>query len=429
MKDRNDVSYLHLKWTEKETTKLIEVWSTVESSSKIRQPSKFGGIDAHIAALFSSRGSNNRSAGSVHAQRSRLYDAIRFIHRFDEMQAAHGGRLWFDLSKQERAKVRMSGQANNTSLLLTRGSFNTLDTHVRHAVVTKSIVDVKASVCSPENCHSCWSTTEVKSLVRSWVLFMKKTSNSVSRFVSESSAESATSYTPWNHSTASAWRKMKRIATSYLFIQDFDTRYAPAKWFELSDGAQNMWIDWNALPADFEDISRDIYDEIHKVDFPLSSLGKNLYTALPHNCSIPREISGDNSIVLKLDPPGPKLRRISPLLLDFNLTKSPKSTMQACDQHKECNDLYEKMERRQNKQFKRAIRCLRTDIEREFREGADVARAVLFERLGSPGDSGDATFVANLLDDQQRQLRDRFAQFQRDETKVNLFNVSLGKHG
>ncbi|KAI9993213.1 hypothetical protein PInf_015284 [Phytophthora infestans] len=210
---------------------------------------------------------------------------------------------------------------------------------------------------------------------------------------------------------------MKRIATSYLFIQDFDTRYAPAKWFELSDGAQNMWIDWNALPVDFEDISRDIYDEIHKVDFPSSSLGKNLYTALPHNCSIPREISGDNSIVLKLDPPGPKLRTISPLLPDFNLTKSPKSTMQACDQHKACNDLYEKMERRQNKQFKRAIRCLRTDIEREIREGADVARAVLFERLGSPGDSGDATFVANLLDDQQRQLRDRFARFQRDETK------------
>ncbi|KAG3002395.1 hypothetical protein JG687_00004133 [Phytophthora cactorum] len=440
MVDRSDASYLHPGWTEEETTMLVKTWSAVESSSKNYRPTrnKFGGgLDDHIAAQFSLRSSKNRTPSGIHVQRCKLYDAIRFIHRFDEMQQTCGGTLWFDLSNQERDRVAMTDRATKTSLNLTRKAFNTLVklksvrkwTKVRHAVVPKPKAYVEADVCSPEKCHSCWSTFEVKSLVRSWSLFMKKSSSSVTAFVTQSSAESATSYTPWNHSTMSAWRKMMRIATSYLFIRDFNKRYAPAKWFQLSDGVQDMWLDWTTLPSDFEDISKDIYEEIHRVDFPLSSqtvaIGKVSSKALGFNTGSPSKELRESSLIAH-NPPRPKLRTESPHLADSNPTHTQEGAKHARDQHKECNDLYEYMEKLQNKQFKQGIQRLRADIERDIREGADAARAVLFDQLGNPGENGDATFVANLLADQQRQLRDRFAQFQRDESVVNqnLFDTS-----
>ncbi|ETL48431.1 hypothetical protein L916_01957 [Phytophthora nicotianae] len=439
MKDRSDASYLHPEWTEEETAMLVEAWNTVESSSKDYHPTrnKFaGGLDERITELFSRRSNKKRSTSGVHVQRCKLYDAIRFIHRFDEMQQTCGGRLWFDLSTEERVKIATTDRTSKTVFALTRESYKTLVklksvrkwTNVRHAIVTKPKLYVEADLCGPEACSSCWSTSEVKSLVRSWCRFMKKSNCSVGAFVTQSSAESATSYTPWNHSTVSAWRKLKRIATSYLFIQDFNKRYAPAKWFQLSDGTQNMWLDWTALPADFEDISKDVYDEIRSVDFLESSqtIDNDKVNGREFNAGRQLKALREDHLVGNNTPRLKRVRTDSPHLPESKCTKTQKDSKQASDQHKACNDLYEHLERLQERQFKQAIQRLRSNLERDIRESTNAVRAVLFERLGDPGDSGDATFVANLLDDQQRQLRDRFLQFQRDETTVNgdIFDIS-----
>ncbi|KAG7376606.1 hypothetical protein PHYPSEUDO_013045 [Phytophthora pseudosyringae] len=455
---RRDSSYLHPDWTEEETTMLIDAWSDVESYMK--SYTKFaGGVDKHLAAHLSRHGSRARTPFAINCHRNKLYEIVRFINRFDEMQQSRGGRSWFDLSKPERDKLEMSVRIRKTSYALTRESYKTLVklksvqkwTKVRHVIAPKPKIALKGNICRPEKCHSCWSASEVKALVRSWSLVLKKSSTSVSAFVDQSSAQPATQYTPWNHCTVSAWRKMKRLATSYLFIRDFNDRRAPAKWFQLSDSEQNNWMDWDSLPADFEDISQDLFDEIHSVDIALAVENATTRSKLSEveaesslkalnqvgNSSplITYWSSPDESVegaeespkASTVNPPRPELRTKSPHLLTISPIRIQKGVKQTRDEHQECASFYEHMEQLQQKQFKQAIQRLRTEVERDIRLSTDMARAIFFERLGDPEESGDATFVANLLDEQQRQVRLHFAQFQRKQFYENGYGFHSPK--
>ncbi|KAG1696412.1 hypothetical protein DVH05_018544 [Phytophthora capsici] len=391
-----------MDWTEEEMSILIEAWKQVEVNAKDFHPTRnkvSGGCDHRIMQRLPQRFTQRRTACAISVQRYKVYEVIRAINQFDEKQQSIGGQLWVNLSKEERAKVPMPARVRKTSNLLTQKSYNMLLklksvrkwSKIRRVIKPKPEVSLTYTL-PQRNCHSCWSGPQVRALVRSWSHAMKSSGTSVEAFGRQRSFSSATAYTPWNHSTLSAWRKMKRLAASYLFIQDFNTRHAPAKWFQLSDETQNVWLDWNALPADFEDISQEIFNEIHSVDFP----------------------DEDNK--------RPNRRIQSPHLPDSSPVEVPKARKQACDNHRECNSFYEHMERLQEKQFSQDMQRLRTEIQRDIRQNTDMVRDIFFERLGNPKENGDASFVANLLNDQHRQVRNQFAQFQNENDNIFVFD-------
>jgi hypothetical protein len=72
------------------------------------------------------------------------------------------------------------------------------------------------------------------------------------------------------------------------------------------------------------------------------------------------------------------------------------------------------MEQHHKNQVTQAIQRLKADLQRDTELGADTVRTIFFERLGTPGQNGDAAFVSNLLKEQQRQVRVRLDQFQRE---------------
>ncbi|EGZ21789.1 hypothetical protein PHYSODRAFT_247300 [Phytophthora sojae] len=443
-------SFLHPDWTKSDISLLIEIWSDLETgvaACRIDPQDLAGGMDKRIAALLPKQSKTPRSATSISCQRQHLYKAVRFISRFDELQQESGKRSWFDLSKEEQDRVEVPTRERKACENLTRESFikllklksvkkwaNANNIALSKPKVVTTAVAVNQKTLSLSSCHSCWSASELRDLVRSWSLVMKKSRTPVRDFVTqEYDQSSATLYTSWHHSTTSAWRKMKRLAASYLFIRNFDVRNAPAQWFQLSDGTQNSWMDWNALPPDFEDIPREIFDEIQAVDADFDGVSsasvkdQTSYTKprnavmkwkvsspLSDNYSSSAESSEESKKGRCLSPPRPKLRTKSPHLPYRSPTKAediPKRT----GYHQECNTLYEEVEQLQNKQFKQNITRLRTDIERDIRLSADTIRAVFFERLGEPGQSGDATFVANILEGQQRRIHERLVQFQREQ--------------
>ncbi|KAL4155419.1 hypothetical protein PRNP1_007529 [Phytophthora ramorum] len=439
--DRSDPSFLHPEWTEKEVSLMIELWRELESNPTAYMHSRTksgGGINSHIAEQLSQRTNKSRTSDSIGCQRCKLYKVVQVVNRFNEIQQVAGGRLWFDLPREERHRVEMPTSVRKTCWNLTRASYKTLLqlksvrkwAKVRKAIASKP----KTEARHPSKCSSCWSPCEVKSLVQSWSHVMKKSTTLVSTFMAQAYGESATLYTPWSHSTFSAWRKMKRIAASYLFIRAFNERHAPVTWFQLSDSEQSLRVDWFALPAEFEDISHDIFDEMQRVD----SSGCTLPAPAPENgtifsvpadtedgkpkkridqtlfsdCSSSDESEESTEEVSTEVTPRPKLRTEAPHGRVSGRVQT--GTKRSYEDLQDCSTLYGPMEHLQKKQFKKTVSCLRADIERDLRLSTDLVRAIFFERLGEPGQSGDATFVANLLDQQQRQIRDRFAQFQRE---------------
>ncbi|KAL3661541.1 hypothetical protein V7S43_013301 [Phytophthora oleae] len=422
MAARSDPSNLHPDWTEEEMSMLIEAWKEVETKAKGFHPTRnkvSGGFDHRIVQLLPQRFSKRRTACAISVQRYKLYEAIRSINHFDEKQQSAGGQLWFNLSKEERSNS-MPVRIRKTGNILTQESYNTLVKlkSVRKWTKVRRVIKPKPKpsltyVRPQKSCHSCWSAPEVRALVRSWSRVLKTSGTSVQAFDSQSDFDSATAYTPWNHSTFSAWRKMKRLVASYLFIQDFNGRHSPAKWFQLSDGTQDAWLDWGALPTDFEDISKDIFDEIHSIESP--TRGQN--------------DSPEGNVEAKEDQKTPKLHAQSPHLPDSNPFEVPKSGKQVRDNHGECNSFYEQMERLQEKQFNQDIQRLRTEIQRDIRRSTDMVRAIFFERLGDPKEDGDASFVENLLNDQQRQVGDQFVQFQREHISESKYVYDSGSEG
>ncbi|GMF29602.1 unnamed protein product [Phytophthora fragariaefolia] len=429
--DRVGPSYLHPDWTKSEVSLMVDIWRDLETdiaAHRIDPRGLAGGINNQIAALLSKETKTTRTAGAIANHRLILYKAIRFISRFEEFQQQAGTSSWFDLRQEEQNQVEIPTRVRKACMCLTRESFNMLVklksvkkwSHLYKTVLSKpaGVVARRANPTSSRS-HPWWSSVDLRDLVHSWSMFMKKSGKSVCAFMDQAYDEAVVQFTPKNHSAMSVWRKMKRIAASYLFIREFNAQNAPTQWFQLSDAAQNERLNWSTLPAEFEDISRAIFDEVRKVDEQALSIGaKNaIRCTSPKNsdcrfnfkksysfsetCPSSEQLKSPN-----MATKSPQHRRPSPVQIDLK---------RSTDNHRECNALYEYMEQLQKKQFKQEIAQLQSNIERGIRHSVDMVRAVSFERLGGPSQSGDAAFVENILEGQNRRIRERFAHFQREQ--------------
>ncbi|GMF15332.1 unnamed protein product [Phytophthora lilii] len=446
--DRRGPSFLHPDWTKSELSRMIEIWRDLEAdivARRINPKEVAGGIDKRICILLSQQAGTTRTPGAVSSQRSHLYQAVRFISRFNVAQQVAGGRSWFKLSKEEQDRVPMTARERAICLNLTQESFNKLVklksvkkwTHFRKEKGLTPRAAMSSSNCSPSKCNASRPAAGVKDIVQAWILALQKSNTSVSSFVARGYEQSATLYTSWEYSTISAWRKMRRIAASYLFIRDFNERHAPARWFQLSDGDQDGLLDWEALPADFEDISEDIFDEISRVDTSSSAVNYEATTKQlvnqprtaeidtgqsdPDGCSdspFTQNFSGSTeSVKSQVNPvqrlPRPKLCTTSPHLSE-DQAETQSATLQGTDHHEEFDASYDHVHKLQAKRLKKTVKQLRSDLERDISSTTDVVRAIFFERFGNPGQNGDATFVANLLGEQQRHVRDLLDTFERE---------------
>jgi hypothetical protein len=454
MLDRSDPSYLHPDWTTEEVSRLVEHWRSLESAPKARcrNPKESqGSLDKQLAGQFPRQSSRARSHRAISKKRANLYEAIRFAGTFNEMQTFSGERVWFDLTEKEQSEVEVPTRVRKTLSTLTRESYNTLVkmksvrkwTKVRKALSPKPKTPVTEDSRHSSKCRSCWSAAEVKQLVSTWGLVLSTSNTSIRTFERQDYDASARLYAPWNRSTLSSWRKMKRIAASYLFIRAFDEQQAPRQWFQLSDGAQNLHIDWSNLPPDFEDIGRDVFGQIQRLDASLSSASSpargtsdlerskpivkepgEAIEALNRDIKSSSSLRGDpdrprpaNSVETVALPPPPshgEPRKASPRLRYPSPPTAHKGAKRTRDIHGECIAFYNHMEQHHKNQVTQAIQRLKADLQRDTELGADTVRTIFFERLGTPGQNGDAAFVSNLLKEQQRQVRVRLDQFQRE---------------
>lgn len=94
-------------WTEAEVDILIQTWSEVEAKyPMLRCPRGAGTLHAKLYALFSKRSKFTRSSTAVNRMKFHLRSFALFVKTFNEERRKDGGRLWFELSAEERKQHR-----------------------------------------------------------------------------------------------------------------------------------------------------------------------------------------------------------------------------------------------------------------------------------------------------------------------------------
>ncbi|KAE9026159.1 hypothetical protein PF005_g3559 [Phytophthora fragariae] len=94
-------------WTEAEIDILIQTWSEVEAKyPMLRCPRGSGTLHAKLYALFSKRCKFTRSSSAVNRMKFHLRSFALFVKKFNEERLKDGGRMWFELSADEREQHR-----------------------------------------------------------------------------------------------------------------------------------------------------------------------------------------------------------------------------------------------------------------------------------------------------------------------------------
>ncbi|KAE9044790.1 hypothetical protein PR003_g5371 [Phytophthora rubi] len=106
-------------WTEVEVDILIQTWSEVEAKyPMLRCPRGSGTLHAKLYALFSKRCKFTRSSTAVNRMKFHLRSFALFVKKFNEERRKDGGRLWFELSADERKQHRPTLPPNIRGLAL-----------------------------------------------------------------------------------------------------------------------------------------------------------------------------------------------------------------------------------------------------------------------------------------------------------------------
>ncbi|KAG1696413.1 hypothetical protein DVH05_018545 [Phytophthora capsici] len=92
-------------WTEKEINVLVQAWSEVEDKYPLLRCERgSGSLHTEMYALFSQRSSFPRSSLAVNHAKNHIRGFVLFVVKHDKERLKDGGRLWFDLSLEERRK-------------------------------------------------------------------------------------------------------------------------------------------------------------------------------------------------------------------------------------------------------------------------------------------------------------------------------------
>ncbi|KAK1932353.1 hypothetical protein P3T76_012347 [Phytophthora citrophthora] len=90
-------------WTEKEISILVQAWSEVEEKYPLLICERgMGSLHSKMYALFSQRSTFPRSSLAVNHAKNHIRGFVLFVAKYDKERLKDGGRLWFDLSLEER---------------------------------------------------------------------------------------------------------------------------------------------------------------------------------------------------------------------------------------------------------------------------------------------------------------------------------------
>ncbi|RLN70384.1 hypothetical protein BBJ28_00018677 [Nothophytophthora sp. Chile5] len=303
-------------WTESEVTLLVQAWRQVATKwPPLQRRWEAGTFEDKVHTLLSQRSRFLHSPAAILRQQKRILEFGKLVHRFNEARRVEGGRLWFDLTTEERERVKPLAMTRLTLLTtLNRESFATL---VKMGVLTEPSLESPAPLGSQQ-------------------------------------------------------------------VQDQapDASLHP----QGSQSSPPAAIAHGAVLNQVNDASR---------GGPRARSHKTLQQERSPASSRP---SGD-----QVEQGAARKRH-------------PKA------KHRECKDLLVSLMERQNKIFQRAVQDLRADLEGDIQRNAEMLRSIASDRFEGPGSSGDANFVARLLETKQRQVRDRFERFQEARARDGASN-------
>lgn len=121
-------------WNETELDVLVQAWSEVEAKYPLMRGSRNAHtLHAKLYALFSKRSKFTRTPTALERVKYRLRNFALFVKKFDEGRRKDGGRLWFDLSVDEREQRRkmLPSKIRGLTSSVSRKAFATLLTMER----------------------------------------------------------------------------------------------------------------------------------------------------------------------------------------------------------------------------------------------------------------------------------------------------------
>ncbi|RLN68229.1 hypothetical protein BBJ28_00006038 [Nothophytophthora sp. Chile5] len=303
-------------WTESEVTLLVRAWRQVDTKGpSLQRRWAAGRFEEKMHTLLSQRSRFLHSPASIHRQQMRILEFGKLVHRFNEARRAEGGRLWFDLTTEERERgkpLAMTRLALVTTL--NRESFDTL---VEMKVLMERGLESPAALDSQQAQDQAPDT-------------------SLRPQCSQSSPPAAIAHSAVLNQGNEASRERPRVRSHKALQQERSPASGRPSGGQVKQGAARK--------------------------------------------------------------------------------RHPKA------KHRECKDLLVSLMEQQNKRFQRAVQNLRADIEGDIQRSAEMLRSVASDRFEGPGSSGDANFVARLLETKQRQVRGRFDRLQEAREREEASN-------
>ncbi|KAE9132489.1 hypothetical protein PF010_g3152 [Phytophthora fragariae] len=349
-------------WTEPEIDILVQTWSEVEAKYPLlRCPRGMGTLQAKIYALFSKRSSFSRSTIAVQNAQQHIRNFVLFVDQYDKDRRRDGGRLWYELTVNERERRRglVPRRVRGLATALGRDAF--------------------AKLLKMER-------------VQRWL------GGGSSEGLNEQEAEAKAEAVPANSSFLSPRPQSHRPTPT---TTSFEGGFA----FSPLSGA-------NMSSTDYE--TGKIEDDFH-IPEPHCSDGST--------CSVHSK-SGDEGSPMSTASTASQGAPSNPFTLSSAAKSREKAKrvligpeVQNQLKHRDCNILLENMMELNNTKMRRAVSKLRADIEEEIQRTSEMLLSIIRHQFKDPKSSGDVAFVTKVLDMQRQQVHDRFDRFEEKRVK------------
>ncbi|KAJ8569242.1 hypothetical protein ON010_g6018 [Phytophthora cinnamomi] len=342
-------------WTEHEIDTLVQAWSEVEAKYPLlRCPRGAGTLHAKVYALFSKRCSFTRSPNAVENAKQHIRNFFLFVVQYDRDRQKDGGRLWYDLSVDERERRRglVPRRARGLTTALGRKAF--------------------AKLLKMER-------------VQRWLGAGSDKEISEQERRGEAVQANASFLSP----------RLESPQPSPITASLLSTAVSPPS------GANTPCIE-----QDTENIEGRFHiPERHRSDSSTCSL----QSKSSEECSpMSTASTASQSVPLKtLTRPAPAKNRGKPKKTTADLE------VQSNLKHRDCNILLENMMELHNTKVRRAAGKLRADVEGEIQRSSEMLLSIISNQLKDPKSSGDVAFVTKVLTMQKRQVHDRFNRFEK----------------
>ncbi|KAE9040299.1 hypothetical protein PR003_g5372 [Phytophthora rubi] len=347
-------------WTEPEIDILVQTWSEVEAKYPLlRCPRGMGTLQAKIYALFSKRSSFSRSTIAVQNAQQHIRNFVLFVDQYDKDRQRDGGRLWYELTVNERERRRglVPRRVRGLATALGRDAF--------------------AKLLKMER-------------VQRWL------GGGSSEGVNEQEQEAEAEAVPAN--------------SSFLSPRPHSPQPKPAT--TSLEGASAFLSEANVPSTEHE--TGKIEDDFH-IPEPHCSDGST--------CSLHSKSGDEGSPMSTAStasqgaPSNPFTLSSAAKSQGKAKRVLTGPEVQSQLKHRDCNILLENMMELNNTKMRRAVSKLRADIEEEIQRTSEMLLSIIRQQFKDPKSSGDVAFVTKVLDMQRQQVHDRFDRFEEKRAK------------